>query len=101
MEFYDAYGVFQGFETPRWDPNDDVEWQALSVGCGGFGVDHDLPKLPPSKMRKQQQTKPMPRVKSVLELRRIPKCEKNRRRRARSSMAELPPGGLWYLRKLL
>lgn len=91
MEYYDAYGVFQGFETPRWDPNDDVEWTALSVGCGGFGVDKDLPKISPGKMRKQSPTKPMPRVKSVLELRRVPRCEKNRQRRSRSSMSEQPP----------
>eukprot|EP00656_Telonema_subtile_P001572 TRINITY_DN10689_c0_g1_i6.p1 TRINITY_DN10689_c0_g1~~TRINITY_DN10689_c0_g1_i6.p1 ORF type:complete len:1010 (-),score=227.54 TRINITY_DN10689_c0_g1_i6:153-3182(-) len=90
MEYYDAYGVFQGFEAPRWDPTDDAEWTALSVGCGGFGVDQDLPKISPGKMRKQSPTKPMPRVRSVLEMRRVPKCEKNRQRRSRSVMGELP-----------
>jgi len=95
MEYYDAYGVFQGFETPRWDPNDDTEWTALSVGCGGFGIDNDLPKVSPGKMRKQTPTKPMPRVKSVLELTRVPKCPQNKHR-SRSSMsqvAEVAEGG--------
>ena len=88
MEYYDAYGVFQGFETPRWDPNDDTEWTALSVGCGGFGIDNDLPKVSPGKMRKQTPTKPMPRVKSVLELTRVPKCPQNKHR-SRSSMSQV------------
>jgi len=88
MEYYDAYGVFQGFETPRWDPNDDTQWTALSVGCGGFGVDNDLPKVSPGKMRKQTPVKPMPRVKSVLELTRVPKCPQNKHR-SRSSLSQL------------
>eukprot|EP00658_Telonema_sp_P-2_P070358 TRINITY_DN59895_c0_g1_i1.p1 TRINITY_DN59895_c0_g1~~TRINITY_DN59895_c0_g1_i1.p1 ORF type:complete len:1009 (-),score=217.02 TRINITY_DN59895_c0_g1_i1:184-3210(-) len=89
MEYYDAYGVFQGFETPRWDPNDDAQWSSLSVGCGGFGVDHELPKISPGRISRQSPVKPMPRVRSVLELRRVPKCEKNRQRRSRSAMSQL------------
>ena len=38
MEYYDAYGEFRGFETPRWNPDNEVAWISRSVGRGGFAT---------------------------------------------------------------
>lgn len=61
MEYYDAYGEFRGFETPRWNPDAETEWISRSVGRGGFATDELLPKIAPTHIRQQSKATPMNR----------------------------------------
>jgi len=74
MEYYDAYGEFRGFETPRWNPDAEVEWISRSVGRGGFATDETLPTISPARQTKTspmsrsgRQSAPLPRIKQRMQ----------------------------------